>query len=523
MSIKLDMRRRYVNFNHMSEARQVDIVVVGAGFGGLSAAARLAHAGLDVLVVETAEAPGGKARAMPSVAGPVAAGPTVLTMRGVFDALFQELGDSLDARVGLSRAEVIARHGWEDGARLDLFADPAASEAAIRDFAGPRAAAEFAAFDARSRRLFRAFEGPVMRSPAPSAMSVALALGPSAPALLAEMAPGATLWSALGRAFSDPRLRQLFARYATYVGGSPFLSPALLMLIWQAESAGVWRVAGELQALAAAVADLAARKGARFRHGAEVARILQDRGRAAGVELADGERIAARAVIFNGDPDALSQGLLGPTGGVPRRRPSERSLSADVWALAARAEGFPLLHHNVLFGPDPKTEFDPIFDRGQRPRDPTLYICAQDRGDAAAAPEGPERFEIIVNAPPGAPEEFDLCLSILTDRLARWGLTLSPTPTRSDLTTPQDFARRFPGTEGAIYGSNPHGATAALRRPTARTRLPGLFLAGGGAHPGPGVPMATLSGRFAAAAALKDLGSTRRFRPAATPGGTSTE
>ncbi len=516
------MRRRYVNFYHMNQTSQVDAVVVGAGFGGLAAAARLAHAGAEVLVVETAQAPGGKARAMPSAAGPVAAGPTVLTMREVFDALFGELGDLLDARIGLERAEVIARHGWEDGARLDLFADRAASEAAIRDFAGPRAAAEFAAFDARSRRLFRAFEGPVMRAPAPSALSVALALGPSAPALLAEMAPGATLWSALGRAFSDPRLRQLFGRYATYVGGSPFLSPALLMLIWHAESAGVWRVSGGLQALAAAVADLAARRGARFRHGAQVARILQAGGRASGVELTTGERIAARAVVFNGDPDALARGLLGPTGGVPRRRPSERSLSADVWAFAARAEGFPLLHHNVLFGPDPAAEFDPIFARGQRPRAPTLYICAQDRGDDPAARTDPERFEIIVNAPPGAPEEFELCLSILTDRLALWGLRLDPTPTRSDLTSPQDFARRFPGTEGAIYGSNPHGATAALRRPTARTRLPGLYLTGGGAHPGPGVPMATLSGGFAAAAALKDLGSTPRFRPAATPGGTST-
>ncbi|SFH75680.1 1-hydroxycarotenoid 3,4-desaturase CrtD [Albimonas pacifica] len=511
----------------MTRVSEDRAVVIGAGFGGLAAAARLAHAGLRVTLVEAASAPGGKARALPGPRGPVDAGPTVLTLRGVFDDLFATLGDDLDARLRLTPARRLARHAWQDGSRLDLHADPAESEAAVAAFAGPRAAAEFAAFSARCRRLFEAFDAPFMRAARPTPLSVARALAPSAGRLLRDMAPGRSLASALQGAFSDPRLRQLFGRYATYVGGSPFRTPAMLMLIWQAEAAGVWRVAGGMHALAAAMAALAERAGAELRFGRGAARIELARGRVAGVILEGGERLPAEVVVFAGDPEALARGLLGPLPGLRPRPRGRRSLSADVWAFTARAEGFPLIHHNVLFAPSPEAEFGPIA-RGRRPEAPTLYICAQDRGDAPAAKPGPERFEIILNAPPvdphapPDPQEHARCLDILSRRLESWSLGLSPAPGPAALTTPTGFARRFPGTDGSIYGASPHGATAAFRRPTARTATPGLYLAGGGTHPGPGAPMATLSGGLAAGAVISDRASTPRFRPAATPGGIST-
>jgi 1-hydroxycarotenoid 3,4-desaturase len=509
-------------------ALQDRVIVAGAGAGGLAAAMELAHAGCDVTVVEAAEAPGGKMRALPSPAGPVDAGPTVLTLRHVFDSLFADCGQRLEDFARLDRATTLARHQWRDGSRLDLFDDPAASEAAIADFAGPEEARRFAAFDARCRRLFEAFDAPVLRSPRPTPLAVAAAVADEALPLTRAMAPLSSLWRALGGQFRDARLRQLFARYSTYVGGSPLLSPALLMLVWRSEAAGVWMVEGGMHALARAMEAAARAAGARFRYGARVARIDFRDWRAAGVTLGDGERLEADAVLFNGDPSALASGLLGEAArpAAPRMRAAERSLSACVWAFSAEATGFPLIRHNVFFNDDYPAEFRALFRDRRVPADPTVYVCAQDRpGRDAPRPAGPERFEIIINAPadgdrrPLSEEEIARCTETAFDRLQEAGLSLSERPSP---TTPTEFEALFPGTGGAIYGRVPHGSLATFRRPTARSRIQGLYLAGGGTHPGPGVPMATLSGRHAAGAILQDLASTSRSRRAATPGGTST-
>ncbi len=151
----------------LKHAPDSKILVIGAGIGGLAAALRLSAAGHDVLVVERADGPGGKLRTVPSVAGPVDAGPTVLTMLPVFEALFSDANEALSDHITLTKQSLLARHWWPDGSSLDLFADAEASAIAIRDFAGPRAEREFRAFQRKTRRLFDAFEAPVMQSAKP--------------------------------------------------------------------------------------------------------------------------------------------------------------------------------------------------------------------------------------------------------------------------------------------------------------------------------------------------------------------
>jgi len=505
------------------------IAVIGAGMGGLAAAIRLAHAGCDVTVFEAASAPGGKMRTLPSAAGPVDAGPTVMTLRPVFEALFADVGAKLDDYVTLHPEHILARHWWSDGSSLDLFADGQASEQAVRDFAGPKAAANFARFSKRAKALFDVFDGPMMRAPRPR-LATLVGHVLANPGVLSAMGPLSTLERSLARAFDDPRLRQLFGRYATYVGGSPYASPAVLGLIWHAEAQGVWRVAGGMHNLAQAMARLAQKLGARIHYDTPVARITRDGGATSGLTLGDGSHWSAKAVVFNGDPRALAQGLLGQDSRktVSSKGVCSRSLSAQVWSFAAVPRGQDLVHHNVFFADDPRAEFGPLA-RGAQPSDATLYVCAEDRG-AGQAPSGPERFEIIINAPPvpesGPPlseaEEFSRCQTMTFSRLARMGLHFSERPGRAALSLPRDFQRLFPGSAGSLYGRSPHGLMAAFQRPGARTRLPGLYLAGGGAHPGAGIPMATLSGGHAAAAILQDLASTSMCRPTATHGGTST-
>ena len=496
------------------------IVVVGAGIGGLAAALRLAAAGRDVTMIERHEAPGGKMRAVPSPVGPVDAGPTVLTLRPVFEALFADAGARLADHVTLAPLPVLARHFWPDGTVLDLHADPEASREAVAAAFGARAGTDYAAYRRDMARLFDAFEGPMMRRAAPSAAGLA-ALVMRRPDLWRAMAPGRTLAADLARRFAEPRLRQLFGRYATYVGGSPGEVPALLGLVSEAEARGVWRVDGGLHALARAVEALARARGARFLYGAPAEAIEWRAGRPVAVR-AGGLRHPADAVVFSGDPAALRAGALGPEarGAVRPGGVAPRSHSAAVLAFAARAGGPALAHHNVFFAGDAEEEFASLA-AGRMPREPTVYLCAQDGG----APGAHGRFETIVNAPPLAPDhpqpEADPCLTLTLARLSRFGVTFDPPPGPEALTTPAGFAALFPP-DGALYGRSPRGMTAALRRPRAVTPLPGLYLAGGGAHPGAGVPMAALSGRHAAEAILRARTSRSTSRPAATAGGTPT-
>ncbi|MBX2856379.1 MAG: methoxyneurosporene dehydrogenase, partial [Rhodobacteraceae bacterium] len=262
---------------------------------------------------------------------------------------------------------------------------------------------------------------------------------------------------------------------------------------------------------------------------AEAAEILIKHGRAAGVRLTSGERIEAAAVIAAGDAAALGAGKLGNTAAAAATPPTRgrRSLSAVVWTGWARAEGFPLAHHNVFFPEDYRAEFEDVFNRRRTPRRPTVYACAQDRLDGGAAPlEGVERLQLLVNAPadgdlaaataPGGPlseSEIDQCEMRMTALLAECGLSLAPPPaaqqggaSRWERTGPAQFEQLFPGTGGALYGPANHGPMGTFQRPGGRTAIPGLHLAGGSTHPGPGAPMAALSGRQAAARVMAEQG-----------------
>ena len=501
------------------------VAVIGAGIGGLAAALRLAHAGLDVTVFERHAGPGGKMRTVPSVAGPVDAGPTVLTLKPVFDALFADVGQRLEDHVTLEQEPILARHFWSDGTQLDLMANHEESRANVAACFGSNVGREFDRFSDAAARLFEAFDAPMMQACRPSKLALTARVLRE-PSLIPLMAPLRSLAASLDRYFSEPKLAQLFGRYATYVGGRPDASPAILGLIAHAEARGVWHVKGGMHQLAKAIEALAQNLGATFRYGANIGLIESA---SSGFSIHEGcRKLSFDKVVFNGDPRALNQGLLGQDirCAVKSECTQPRSLSAFVHSFAATPSDVPLAGHNVFFGDAPEGEFGPLA-QGHMPHDPTLYICAQDRF-GGRVPDGPERFEIIMNGPPApdgaAPDrqEIEICQTRTTSRLQRFGLTFDPPLQPEALTTPTQFGQMFPASNGSLYGRSPHGMMAAFKRPTARAGLNGLYLVGGGAHPGAGVPMATLSAKHAAETILKDLTSTLTSRRGATPGGMST-
>jgi 1-hydroxycarotenoid 3,4-desaturase len=505
------------------------VTVIGAGIAGLVATLELTAKGCEVTLVDRAAQPGGKMREVAVGEARLDAGPTVLTLRGIFEEIFANAGSSLAAAVSLRPLEILARHAWDEGGRLDLFADRARSAEAIAEFAGPAEGRRYLEFCRQAKRIFETLDQPFIRADRPSMFGLVSAFGPRRMGQLVHTQPFETMWSALGRHFHDRRLQQLFGRYATYVGSSPFLAPATLMLVAHVEQEGVWQVEGGMHRLAEAMAQLAARNGANVRYGAEAAEVVLERGAVASVRLASGERIAADAVIVNGDAAAVAGGRFGPAiaGAVPRGDPTARSLSAVTWLLHAETAGFPLHHHNVFFSNAYRSEFDDVLRHGRLPRTPTVYVCAQDRGDDGSAVRGRERIFCLVNAPPTGdtrplrPEEIEQCAERAFGLLVRCGLTVQREPELTRVVTPTDFERLFPATGGALYGKASHGWKASFDRPGVRTRIPGLYLAGGSVHPGPGVPMTALSGRMAAAALLADRASIGRSRRAAISGGTS--
>jgi len=503
------------------------IAVVGGGIGGLTAAICLARDGAEVALFEKEAEVGGKVRVERIRGHAIDVGPTVLTMRHVFDDLFASCGERLDDYVTLSASSHVARHMWAGGEALDLYTDVEQNAEAIAHFAGSKEADGYRRFAAYAQAIYETVKGPFLDSQRPSITSMMRDASRIGFSSLASIDAHRTMWKSLASFFKDERLRQLFGRYATYAGSSPFDAPATLHLISHVERSGVHIVRGGMIELAKALAWVAQKVGVSIHTQASVSEITVARGRATGVRLSSGEWYEAEAVVANCDASALATGRFGAAASKATAKvaPKHRSLSAVTWAIVGDVHGAPLAHHNVFFSDDYPREFDEIVGQRRFPSAPSVYVCAEDRLAPEKRSEGDERLFVIVNAPPigdrstSDEKEIDQCESAMFRCLSRTGLSLSVREMKR--TTPIDFERRFPATGGAIYGQASIGPFSALSRPASRTNVSRLYLASGSGHPGAGVPMVALSGKLAARAITCDLASTPRSLRTATSGSIS--
>ena len=488
------------------------VIVVGAGIGGLVAANILSKKGFKVEVYEKNKNPGGKLRSVESKFGKIDAGPTVFTFKEIFDEIFKLCGEKIDDHLQIEKEPIIARHFWPDGTKLDLFNNLNKNCDEIYKCFGKKSKEEFITFNSLAEELFNAFRRPVIENPNPNLFNVSLNTFTKTFKLFDLIRPKQTLWSFLDKNFSEPKLKQLFARYATYVGGSPFNSPSILSLIWIAETKGVWRINGGLHLLAKKLTQIAKKNGVDFFFDTEVKKLNFKKNLFQNIITEKDEKKFADLIIFNGDPRALHFDITSKRISnriLNKHVVNTRSLSAYVWSFCSQINDFELQHHNVFFNDNYKSEFEDI-ERNKMPSNPTLYLCAEDRGFGKKNIKN-EKFEIIMNGAPfdggkiNEKEEYQQCYSTTFSKLNQIGLIFRTKPTMETLTTPQKFEKMFPMSKGSLYGQNPNSIMTTFRRPKIKTKIPNLFLVGGGVHPGPGIPMAALSGMHAAEEISKNL------------------
>ena len=479
-------------------------LIVGAGMAGLAASIALSCQGEDVTLLETQAYPGGKMREIASEIGGIDSGPTVFTMKYIFDKLFAMAGTKLEDHVSITKADVLARHAWDNSGVFDLYANREQSADAIASFFDQENAHGYLRFCEDAGSIFNTLKDTMIGAQRPSPFDLTHRIGFTNLSAIWGLKPLNTLWSALGSYFPDQRIQQLFGRYATYVGSSPYLAPATLMLIAHVEQEGVWMIEGGMHRLAIAMLELAKTQGVNFKENAPVQKILVQNNKASGVVLESGEILTANKVIFCGDVSKLtSEFLSGSNHGPKTVPPNKRSLSALTWSMTAKTSGIDLHRHNVFFSDDYKGEFDSIFKSNKIPDKPTLYICAQDRNDHfAKTTPNEERLLCLINSPAFGDskqlgeDQIAQCQSNMMAMAEKCGLKIEPILSKA--TQAADFESLFPGSGGALYGRASHGWSASFARPGCETKIQGLYLAGGSVHPGPGVPMATMSGILAA-------------------------
>jgi len=469
--------------------RPAQIAVVGGGIGGLVAAGLLARAGGKVTLYEQEARLGGKAQQLTVGSTVLDTGPTLLTLPALVRETFGALGaeDLLPRLITLSPQ---CEYRWEDGSGFVAHPEIEPTRASVEAMS-PGEGRGVDGFYAAAAAIHRAAGEPYLEAPFEGVAGFFGRVIRRGPAAMLQGMQMSTLHALASRHFRDPRLQQFVGRFATYTGASPYQASAAFALIAHLERVeGVHHVAGGMGALVAALERAVRRLGVQIRLGTRGAWRPVGNGWRVGPA---GDEAPVDAVVVNADP----LGASGVSGG-------PLAMSGYVLLLEAPVRSR-LRHHTVFFSTDYRREFEEIFS-ARVPSHPTVYVCHPAASDPGMAAPGTSGLLVMANVP-AMGEDFLPHADALRARCVAVVEALDPS-LRGRLRvlgerTPVDFQRQgAPG--GSLYGFLPHGRFGPFRRPSSHP-APGLVYAGGGTHPGGGVPMVMLSGRFAAMQLAADL------------------
>lgn len=489
------------------------VVVVGAGLAGLAATLHLLGAGRQVTLLEAQPHPGGRVGwldlAAPGGGYRVDTGPTVLTMPDLIDEALAAVGDSVAGRLDLVPLDPAYRARFADGSVIDVHTDAEAMEAEVRAVAGAREADGYRRLRRWLTRLYQVEIGRFIGANFDSPLD--LVAGREAVrdlATLAALGGFGRLGPRIARFLHDPRLQRLFSFQALYAGVPPrHALGAYGVIAYMDTVAGVWFPRGGMRALPRALAGAAAEAGAQIRYRSTVTALERSADRVTAVHTADGERIAADAVVLTPDLPVTYR-LLGRS---PRRPvPLRWSPSAVVLHAGVRPGTGPgwteLAHHTIVFGAEWDRTFDEIIHRGRLMSDPSLLITRPTATDPTLAPDGRELLYLLAPCPNlrAAPLDWDRIGPAYRDELVhtveRRGLTeLGGSIEIERLVTPADWAAQGLAVGTPFSAAHTFAQTGPFRPANLVRGHVNVVLAGCGTTPGVGVPTALLSGKLAAA------------------------
>ena len=504
--------------------------VIGGGLGGLASACVLAARGHEVTLFERNHWLGGKAAVLEKDGFRFDMGPTILTLPSVLQRIFREAGRDMSEALDLVRLDPQWRSFFQDGSTLDLTADARKMAGNLDAFTGEKNTTEgYQRFLGLSEKLHKISDNYFFWRSVGGLRDMFEARSTFKPNLMRDllaMQPGRSVAGVVRRHIPDARVAQMVDHFTQYVGSAPDASPAVLCGIAHMQTEeGIWYPMGGTRSIPAALEQLSQSLGVEIRRGEEVTRILTEHKTVAGVRLKSGEELRFDAVVSNCDSVRTHRELLNDEvrSAFERRRKYEPACSGVVLYLGLRKRYEHLLHHNFVFSRDPEEEFHSIYRKGEPAADPTCYVCAPARTEAGVAPAGGEALYVLVHTPYLRPHHdwaqmLPAYRKTIINKLRSTG-GMEDIETRivsEDSLTPADIHRRYQVLNGAIYGLASHGRFFGAFKPGNRSRdVRGLYLAGGAAHPGPGMPMVLMSGWIAADTLDQDLNGTAQgdFKP----------
>jgi phytoene desaturase len=492
--------------------------IIGSGLAGLSSACTLAARGHQVEVFEKNPWLGGKAAPLQAQGFRFDMGPTILIQPSVLKRIFAEANRNLEDYIPMVRLDPQWRCFFEDGTRIDLR-DNAAEMAASLEKIWPQMGAGYLKFLEQSEQLHsisdRFFFWRSIGSMRDT-MDVKGAFDLKVLRDVMRMRLGKTVSGVIREHIADANVAQMLDHFVQYVGSSPDASPAILCAIGHMQmEEGIWYPMGGTRAVPEGLVKLGTELGVVFHTSTDVLRVTTSAdsrntsaGRVTGLLTGDGQTHKFDAVVSNSDAVRTHRELVGGPAArhFENRRSYEAACSGVVLYLGLNKRYDHLAHHDFVFSRDPHEEFRAIYEEGEPAPDPTCYLAATAQTDPTSAIPGGEALYVLVHTPYLRPHHdwskmLPAYRQVILDKLKRTaGLTdIEDRIVYESHLTPQDIHDRYRVLNGAIYGISSHGVFNGAFKPANRSLdLPGLYLAGGAAHPGPGMPMVMMSGWIAA-------------------------